>query len=126
MATVGRLLSGEIGRILRIAPEKIVPHKPLSDIGMDSRMALELRMAAKRQLGVDIPLMSLANGATLNDLSMRIARRVRGEDTSLTGDAQSLASHHLGDTSEMDGEVDLEGLATRMEESSRNVGKLLS
>ncbi|WP_210203490.1 type I polyketide synthase [Breoghania corrubedonensis] len=125
--TVARLLSGEIGRILRIAPEEIVAHKPLSDIGMDSLMALELRMAAERQLGVDIPLMSLANGASLNDLSMRIVRRVRGEETTtLSGDAQSLATHHLGTDDETADGRDLEGLAAQVEESSRNVGKLLN
>lgn len=34
--TVAKLLAAEIGKILRIAPEEIDPHKPLSDIGMDS------------------------------------------------------------------------------------------
>eukprot|EP00903_Cladosiphon_okamuranus_P001507 g1505.t1 len=77
--TVAKLLAAEIGKILRIAPEEIDPHKPLSDIGMDSLMALELRMSAERQLGIDIPLMSLANGATLIDLSGRVANHDRAK-----------------------------------------------
>ncbi|WP_319774134.1 SDR family NAD(P)-dependent oxidoreductase [Breoghania sp.] len=124
--TVGRLLSVEIGRILRIAPEEIDTHKPLSDIGMDSLMALELRMACERQLGVDIPLMSLANGATLNDLSARIVKRVRGEELAISGDVESLASHHLGGDAEQLDTTDAADLAAKVEASGRNVGKLLN
>ncbi|WP_321341401.1 SDR family NAD(P)-dependent oxidoreductase [Breoghania sp.] len=124
--TVGRLLSVEIGRILRIAPEEIDAHKPLSDIGMDSLMALELRMACERQLGIDIPLMSLANGATLNDLSARIVKRVRGEDAAISGDVESLASQHLGGDADQLDTADAEGLAAKVEASGKNVGKLLN
>ncbi|MFD1694595.1 type I polyketide synthase [Roseibium aestuarii] len=96
--TVSRLLAAEIAKILRISGEEIDPHKPLSDIGMDSLMALELRMSAERQMGIDIPLMSLANGATLNDLSGRIAARVLGdtpEAPGLSGDTEHLATAHM-------------------------------
>ncbi|AXS40353.1 type I polyketide synthase [Breoghania sp. L-A4] len=124
--TVARLLGNEIGRILRIAPEELDPHRPLSEIGMDSLMALELRMGAERQLGVDIPLMSLANGATLNDLAARIASRVtKGEDASaMSAEARNLAGQHFGDAAPLDAEEAAQ-VAAKVEERSSTIGKLV-
>jgi acyl transferase domain-containing protein/NADPH:quinone reductase-like Zn-dependent oxidoreductase/NADP-dependent 3-hydroxy acid dehydrogenase YdfG/acyl carrier protein len=123
--TVARLLAAEIGKILRIAPEEIDPHKPLSDIGMDSLMALELRMSAERQLGIDIPLMSLANGATLIDLSARVANRVLGEenDDVYSAESQQLASQHISD--ERTETEDLTDVAEKVEGKSRELGSFL-
>ncbi|MEP4275494.1 MAG: SDR family NAD(P)-dependent oxidoreductase, partial [Roseibium sp.] len=123
--TVAKLLAAEIGKILRISPEEIDPHKPLSDIGMDSLMALELRMSAERQLGIDIPLMSLANGATLIDLSSRVANRVLGEENAsgMSDDAQQLASLHTDDA-RSDTE-NLSDVAAEVENKSRELGSFL-
>ncbi|WP_040440080.1 type I polyketide synthase [Roseibium aggregatum] len=123
--TVAKLLAAEIGKILRIAPEEIDPHKPLSDIGMDSLMALELRMSAERQLGIDIPLMSLANGATLIDLSGRVANRVLGEENAsgISDEAQQLASLHVDDQRQET--EDLSDIATEVENKSRELGSFL-
>ncbi|WP_209015944.1 type I polyketide synthase [Roseibium sp. RKSG952] len=122
--TVAKLLAAEIGKILRIAPEEIDHHKPLSDIGMDSLMALELRMSAERQLGIDIPLMSLANGATLIDLSGRVAGRVLGEEAEgISAESQQLASQHVtGDLAE---QSDLSDVAAKVEDKSRELGSFL-
>lgn len=123
--TVAKLLAAEIGKILRIAPEEIDPHKPLSDIGMDSLMALELRMSAERQLGIDIPLMSLANGATLIDLSGRVANRVLGEENAsgISDETQQLASLHMDDKRPED--EDLSDVAAEVENKSRELGSFL-
>lgn len=123
--TVAKLLAAEIGKILRISPEEIDPHKPLSDIGMDSLMALELRMSAERQLGIDIPLMSLANGATLIDLSGRVANRVLGEEnaTGISDETQQLASLHMDDNRPET--EDLSDVAAEVENKSRELGSFL-
>ncbi|MHA7772532.1 SDR family NAD(P)-dependent oxidoreductase [Roseibium sp. M-1] len=123
--TVAKLLAAEIGKILRIAPEEIDPHKPLSDIGMDSLMALELRMSAERQLGIDIPLMSLANGATLIDLSGRVANRVLGDEVAsgISDETKQLASLHMDD--ERPQTEDLSDVAAEVENKSRELGSFL-
>ncbi|WP_417668115.1 SDR family NAD(P)-dependent oxidoreductase [Roseibium sp.] len=124
--TVAKLLANEIGKILRISPEEIDAHKPLSEIGMDSLMALELRMSAERQLGIDIPLMSLANGATLIDLSARVANRVLGEggdNDKLSSDSRQLASQHM--TDERTETDDLSDVADKVEGKSRELGSFL-
>lgn len=97
---IARVLAVEIGRILRMPAEEIDRKKPLAEIGMDSLMALELRMAAESRLGVDVPLMSLANGASLADIAGRIAARIQGGAPPAPEAAPSVAiteSHALGE-----------------------------
>jgi acyl carrier protein len=121
---VVKLLGGEIGRILRMPAEEIDRHKPLSEIGMDSLMALELRMAAESRLGVEIPLMSLANGATLNDIASRMVQRIQGGDAmSATVDTESLANSH----SDMQGSTaeDMAAVAEAIERRGKEIKKVL-
>ena len=93
---VAKLLTGEISRILKMPASEIDVHKPLTALGMDSLMGVELRMAAEQRLGIDIPLMSLAAGATLMDLAKKVVQRVRGDEALLSEDAEAVASRHLG------------------------------
>jgi acyl carrier protein len=88
------LLAGEISRILRLPADDIDPARPLTEIGMDSLMALELRMAAERRLGIDIPLLSLANGAALGDIARRIVEKAGTHDAG-NGEAELAVARHL-------------------------------
>jgi phthiocerol/phenolphthiocerol synthesis type-I polyketide synthase C len=123
--TVSRLLAAEIARILRLPADEIDRHRPLAAIGMDSLMALELRMAAEQRMGIDIPLMSLANGATLTDISRRILARIGGDEyeSNLGEDAEALAKSHVGD-SDVES-PDAAAIATAVEEHSRKIRKII-
>jgi acyl transferase domain-containing protein/NADPH:quinone reductase-like Zn-dependent oxidoreductase/acyl carrier protein len=123
---IAALLAVEIGRILRIAENEIDAARPLADIGMDSLMALELRMAAERQFGIDIPLMSLANGATLADMAGRIADQAISGETSpaLSAEVRASASQHLDEASLTD-RAAFEDVAARVEERTSGVKSLL-
>ncbi|MAS42140.1 MAG: fatty acid synthase [Rhodobacteraceae bacterium] len=99
---IAGLLAQETCRILRLPAEEIDPMQPLTEMGFDSLMAVDLRMAAEEKLGVDIPLMSLAGGATLLDIAARVYKRIGledepAEDASLTGDAavDTLIARHV-------------------------------
>jgi acyl transferase domain-containing protein/NADPH:quinone reductase-like Zn-dependent oxidoreductase len=69
----------EIARVLRLPPKEIDRHRPLSEIGMDSLMMLELRNVVEGVLQVDLPMMSLSSGITPVDVARRIAPLVTGE-----------------------------------------------
>lgn len=123
---VSKLLAGEIARILRLPAEEVDRHRPLAAIGMDSLMALELRVAAEQRLGIDIPLMSLANGATLTDISRRILARLGGGEDGqpeLGEDAEQLAKSHVehGEISSPDAAA----IAEVVEEHSRKIRKII-
>ena len=122
---ISKLLAGEIARILRLPAEEVDRHRPLSELGMDSLMALELRMAAEQRLGIDIPLMSIANGATLSDIAGKVTARVLGEEgeSGLSDTAETLYKQHVG---EVGGEgSDIAAIAEAVEEKSQSVRNML-
>ncbi|ORE95645.1 Fatty acid synthase transmembrane protein [Stappia sp. 22II-S9-Z10] len=95
VAEVTRLLAVEISRILKMPASEVDPHKPLTTLGMDSLMGVELRMSAEQKLGVDIPLMSLTAGATLSDIAKKVVHRTTGEEAS-DEDQDALIARHIG------------------------------
>lgn len=117
------LLAGEISRILRLPAEEIDPSRPLTEIGMDSLMALELRMAAEQKLGVDIPLLSLANGATLGDIARRIVEKALARD----GGGEVSAEAELAAARHVDGELDehMTAVVNAVEARAGNVKRLI-
>ncbi|MBV6657176.1 MAG: acyl carrier protein, partial [Devosiaceae bacterium] len=64
----------EISKILRIPLEAIDPDEPLSVIGMDSLMGLELRLGFESKFGTELPLLAIG------DMSVRaLARKLLGD-----------------------------------------------
>ena len=108
---IAELLAAETSRILRLPAEEIDPQQPLTEMGFDSLMAVDLRMAAEEKLGLDIPLMSLAGGATLMDISARVWKRVGSEaaEDDSTGDEalDTLVARHVGEDGEIGVDVEL-------------------
>jgi acyl carrier protein len=71
---VADLLVQEVAGILKIPADRIDPARPLADLGMDSLMAVELRMSLEARVGVSLPLLSLSDGATLSTMAARVVR----------------------------------------------------
>ncbi len=117
------MLAAEISRILRLPAEEIEAQRPLTEFGMDSLMALELRMAAEQKLGLDIPLLSLANGATLANIARKVVERVHGgegEGAEVSAETSLAAARH---SSADDGEM--ARVIKEIEERSDRVGRLM-
>lgn len=124
LAEVTKLLTGEISRILKMPASEIDVHKPLTALGMDSLMGVELRMAAEQRLGIDIPLMSLAAGATLSDLSKKVVQRVRGDEAVLGEDAEAVASRHLA--KDVDNASDVEAVEAAVRQKTAAMRTIIS
>ncbi len=71
---VTELLVKEVARILKLSPERIDARAPLGEFGMDSLMAVELRLAVEQRFGIVIPVLALSEGATLAVLANRVVR----------------------------------------------------
>ena len=78
------LLVEEVARIMKLAIDRVEPQRPLAELGMDSLMAVELRLAVEQRFGISIPLLALSEGATLTAMAGRIVRGLGGD-----GDAQA-------------------------------------
>ena len=71
---VSELLVKEVARILKLSPDRIDSRAPLGEFGMDSLMAVELRLAVESRFGITIPVLALSEGATLAVLAHRVVR----------------------------------------------------
>ena len=76
LALLKTAVAEEAANILRLPAAGIDPLRPLSEMGMDSLMAVELRLALENRLRVDLPLMSLAEGTSVASIATRLANAV--------------------------------------------------
>ncbi|MEM1275235.1 MAG: type I polyketide synthase [Pseudomonadota bacterium] len=81
-------LREETARILRLPLEEVDPFRPMTDLGFDSLMAVDLKLAAEEHLGITMPLMALGDQINLTELASRILSRVRTKGAS--GDESSV------------------------------------
>lgn len=93
-------LAREVAAIFRMPVEDISLKRSLADIGMDSLMGLELRMAAQRGLGIDIPIVSISDGTTINDIASRVLTRLRSgslENDAPSGERRAMMNKHVAE-----------------------------
>jgi acyl transferase domain-containing protein/NADPH:quinone reductase-like Zn-dependent oxidoreductase/acyl carrier protein len=73
LALLKTVVAEEAAGILRLPAASIDEFRPLSEMGMDSLMAVELRLALESRLGIELPLMSLAEGTSVASIVKRLA-----------------------------------------------------
>jgi acyl carrier protein len=81
-ARLERLLSEKLGRVLKIAPDRIERRKPLGTIGVDSLIALEFRRHLEAALGLALPATMVFNHPTVVDLATYLSDRIAPDATS--------------------------------------------
>ncbi len=88
------MIAEEAATILRLPASGIDPLRPLSEMGMDSLMAVELRLALETRLRVDLPLVSLVEGTSVASIAGRLATAISTEPKD--GDLIALVARHEG------------------------------
>ena len=88
------MLVEEIGRILRLPRDDVSRTKPLSEIGLDLLMAVELALSLEKRFGLTAPL-GAAGGFNVGDLAGHLLA-MQGEPGSRFDIAEDLARRHLG------------------------------
>jgi len=98
LALLTTIVAEEAATILRLPAGGIDPLRPLSEMGMDSLMAVELRLALENRLRIDLPLVSLAEGTSVASIAARLAAAVSTGSTD--GELIALVVRHegVGDT----------------------------
>jgi acyl carrier protein len=94
LAVLKCVIAEEAATILRLPASGIDPLRPLSEMGMDSLMAVELRLALETRLRVDLPLVSLVEGTSVASIAGRLATAIpKGPKD---GDLIALVARHEG------------------------------
>lgn len=84
---LGHLVAGlteRVARILGMTPDALEPGTSLTELGMDSLMAVELRNRLRQDLGLDLPTLTFLRGPTLLELAELIGGQMfagRGGDS---------------------------------------------
>src|SRR5262249_6141029 len=76
LAVVEDFVRTEIARVLRIAPAGVALAAPLSSLGLDSLMAVELNHAVERSLGVVLPVTLFLRDGSGHDLAKTIVSKL--------------------------------------------------
>lgn len=73
------MVRAELARVTSVAPEEIEPAAPLTAIGIDSLMALELKNNLESKLAITLPMGKLLAGPTVITLAEAAAEELVGE-----------------------------------------------
>ena len=120
---IAGLLASEVGRILRIPPDGINLQRPLTDIGMDSLMGLELRNGAQDKFGIEIALVSISDGTTLNDIASRIIKKMRSDGGGAAAHNEDLFDQHVPQSVDDDNR---QKILDTLKKQSSGTGNILS
>ena len=91
IAAVQHLLIRHIAGVVGTAPAKIPVDQPLTDLGMDSLMLVELQIGLDKQFGIAIPTLELMDLATVEKLGRRIVDEI-GSAAGPVAQAETTAS----------------------------------
>ncbi|MEM6482521.1 MAG: acyl carrier protein, partial [Pseudomonadota bacterium] len=87
------ILRKEAAAIMRIAPMEIDADRPLSEMGFDSLMGMNLKLAIEERLGTVTQMNSIADGMTLAHLAALIVKSAgTADEISAT---ENMAERHL-------------------------------
>ncbi|MDB6007134.1 MAG: Beta-ketoacyl synthase, partial [Prosthecobacter sp.] len=75
---VGQAVRDVVGSVLRVKPEGLRDDQPLTDLGLDSLMAVEIENSIESAIGVALPPASLMRARTIGQIVTLIAEHVGG------------------------------------------------
>ena len=72
-------LQQHVAQVLKISPSQLLPEQPLTALGLDSLLAIELKNRIETQLGVVLAITSLLEGASITQLVREILERLAAD-----------------------------------------------
>ncbi len=72
----------KVGRALGIPAAKVDVDRALTDLGLDSLIAVELMTVLKNELGVEFPVVKLLQGITIEGLAALVVEQIAGVEPS--------------------------------------------
>ncbi len=108
-----------VARVLQLDQSQFSSQEPLTSLGMDSLMAIELKHRIEGSLKVDISILELLQGITIIQLTTRILSSVQLSETSLIADS-TLSTEEIQKLIERLDSEEVERLLTELEQMSED------
>jgi len=118
---VSDLIVEEIGRVLRLPREDVSRGKPLSEIGLDSLMAVELALGLEKRLGLKSALAAAVSTFTVGEFADHVISLATGSTTKDDQLAKSVAERHLGATADAAGIASASALAKEKSKGLKDI-----
>jgi NADPH:quinone reductase-like Zn-dependent oxidoreductase/acyl carrier protein len=80
-------LCDHVARVLGTSASRLAADRPVTSLGLDSLMAVDLRIRLERDLGVDVPVKDLMRGPSIADLTGFVLERL-GQSTTVPSTAR--------------------------------------
>lgn len=74
-----RALQDVVGTVLRVKPDSLRPDQPLTDLGLDSLMGVEIENLIESSVGVTLPPASLMRARTIGQIAALIHEHLGGD-----------------------------------------------
>ncbi len=103
---IGQAVRDVVGSVLRVKPEGLQADQPLTDLGIDSLMAVEIENSIESAIGVTLPPASLMQARTIGQIATLIAEYMGG-----TAAVKPSATPELPAKPASTDEVDLQALS---------------
>jgi NADPH:quinone reductase-like Zn-dependent oxidoreductase/acyl carrier protein len=128
-AVICQAVRDAVGSVLRVKPDSLRDDQPLTDLGLDSLMGVEIESALEAAIGVALPPTSLMRARTIGQIGALIAGHLGGavtasptESTPVATSTESASAVDLDAIS--DDEIErLLGSETSSEEAVENVNR---
>ncbi len=78
---IAAYLQQELARVLETEPEALDVDAPLTHVGLDSLMALEVKNRVETTHGIELPIVGLIEDPTITNLATQVAGLLTGRDT---------------------------------------------
>jgi NAD(P)-dependent dehydrogenase (short-subunit alcohol dehydrogenase family)/acyl carrier protein len=106
LAVISQAVRESVGSVLRVKPDSLRDDQPLTDLGLDSLMGVEIETSLEAAVGIALPPTSLMRARTIGEIASLIAGQVGG--VTLATETAPVAEPA---TSEAPSEVDFEALS---------------
>jgi len=77
-AVIVQALQEVVGSVLRVKPDSLRPEQPLTDLGLDSLMGVEIENMIENSIGVTLPPTSLLRARTIGQIALLIDEHLGG------------------------------------------------
>ncbi len=113
-----------VTRVLGLSASRLDIHQPLSNLGLDSLMAVEVKNRIAVDLGVNVPMVTFLSGPSVEQAAAQLLPLLTSETTSLGVPLASATTHHLDE--QTNGGADAHLLENLDQLSDEEVNSLLA